>query len=109
MTTTREYQPPVVCATWCTDGDGHPEAAFAADQRCWGEWRITPAAFTDGEEGEVAAIAHRGGPETQASVCLNVSIGRIDVDVHLTIDQAQLLVENLTRVIEIVEGTESAP
>jgi hypothetical protein len=85
----RKFVPPVVCAPWCTDGDGHPRSGFAEDQRCYGEWHITPAAFSDGEGGQVAAIAHRAGPETQADVCLNVSIGRIDVDVYVTADQAR--------------------
>jgi len=29
--------PPVVCAPWCVDGDGHTDARFPEDQVCRGE------------------------------------------------------------------------
>lgn len=28
--------PPIVCAPWCSDGDGHPNQTGRDDQVCWG-------------------------------------------------------------------------
>ena len=33
-TVQREHMPPVVCAPWCSDGDGHPEQLGRGDQLC---------------------------------------------------------------------------
>lgn len=33
-TVQREHMPPVVCAPWCSDGDGHPEEFGRCDQLC---------------------------------------------------------------------------
>jgi hypothetical protein len=43
MTTTeRRTLPPIVCAPWCEDADGHPDTFLREDQTCWG-----PATYVD--------------------------------------------------------------
>lgn len=37
--TTERTIPPVTCASWCGDGDGHPHATYSADQWCMSEPR----------------------------------------------------------------------
>ncbi len=55
---------PIVCAPWCTSGDGHADALFAEDQRCMGEWHTVPIA-RDGDDGaQVSVLAHRWGHDT---------------------------------------------
>jgi hypothetical protein len=36
-TTERHPLPPVVCAPWCEDGDGHTGSLFREEQTCWGQ------------------------------------------------------------------------
>ena len=105
MTTTeRPPLPPVVCAPWCEDGGGHTDAVFAEDQTCMGEQHITPT--SNGEDsGELGVLAYRWGGDQRSQVCLNIKVGRVDVDVHLTPGQARLLTESLMTVATVVEGT----
>jgi hypothetical protein len=43
MTTTEHSKvPPVVCAAWCENQDGHPNEWFVEDQKCW-----APATYVD--------------------------------------------------------------
>src|SRR5665647_3064014 len=37
----RQTLPPITCTPWCTDGDGHPNEVFRADQWCRTEERAT--------------------------------------------------------------------
>jgi hypothetical protein len=37
-----EVQPPVVCASWCRDGDGHPGERQRDNQVCYSEEVVIP-------------------------------------------------------------------
>ena len=82
----------VVCAPWCTDGDGHPNEAFYEDQRCYSEFAYVYPVSADGEIGAHA----RRDVDKDAVVELHVSgFGDIDETIQFTASEAVLLAERL--------------
>lgn len=68
MTTTeRPKLPPIVCAPWCEDGDGHAREFMREDQTCWG-----PESYVDLSRERVT----RDGPGLRAADrCAALSAG----------------------------------
>lgn len=65
--TKRYTVPPVTCAPWCEQGDGHPDEIFVEDQTCWG-----PDARTITANGELTAtLCRRIGETTHVMVCID--------------------------------------
>lgn len=108
--------PPIVCAPWCTDGDGHPHVTGRGDQTCWG-----PAAYIEPSledvclEGKqqclsrVGVMAYRGFnhyPAVYLHLDLVAVPGRpyTDRNLLLTTAEARTLAANLTRSADLIEG-----
>jgi hypothetical protein len=98
---------PITCTPWCAysrDGDGHADAVFAEDQSCMGESHIVSLSLADNDRDKLDVLAWRDNGK-RPDVCLNVSLGHVDVDVHLAPAEARHLAETLLSVADIVEAT----
>lgn len=118
------YLPPVECAPWCEDGDGHPFAFGVSDQACW-----SPAEYVDfaqqrpyvQEDGQVfpqqIGIMARAVPGEPAHVYLhlnNIELRNrsipwphnvLDHDIRVTPNEAEELARVLFRYSEIARST----
>ena len=63
---TEDTLPPVTCAPWCQQGDGHPDEFHVEDQTCWGTDARTVTA--DGEI--IATLRRQVGGVTHVYVCI---------------------------------------
>jgi hypothetical protein len=82
----------VVCAPWCSDGDGHPNDVFREDQRCYSPFVYV---FPVSADGEIGAHARRD-VDKEPVVELHVyGFGGIDETIHFTAIEAVLLAERL--------------
>ena len=89
---------PIVCAEWCKDFDGHPDATFAADQICMSP-EVTVALslhplvqMYDGTSvaETVLALLHRH-PHTAAHIVMELSSGSGE-EIRLTPTEARALI-----------------
>lgn len=111
----------IACASWCTDGDGHPHYALRGDQACWGTRRKTILGLEDGapslplQDDELEAApgitlyAFRGWhalPTVKLNVYRPSENGHlsVDVDVQLTLAEARQLVDSLMAAVAEIEG-----
>lgn len=64
--TERHTVPPITCAPWCEQGDGHPDDILVEDQICWG-----PDSRTVTANGEIiATLCRRPGGVTHVYVAV---------------------------------------
>jgi hypothetical protein len=124
-TTERHLLPPVMCAPWCEDGDGHANAVFREDQTCWG-----PATYVDlslePTQDEAGAYLPRFGAQAYrwwpgAAPCVYFHIDGIKVpanrggdcplddSVHLTADEAIRLATALLKAAGDIKGEPNGP
>jgi hypothetical protein len=110
VTTDRMTAPPIVCATWCRDGDGHADDLFREDQKCTSEsltlvQSLEPK-WGDIEGGwnarEVETFVERG-PMHPSAVIIYEAGG--DVELHLTASEARQLAANLIASADMLDGT----
>lgn len=111
----------IQCAPWCTDGDGHPHYALRGDQNCWGPLRKTILGLEDGapalplQDDEldaapgISVYAYRGWhalPTVKLNLYRPTENGHlsVDVDVQLTLVEAQQLAADLLSVVAEIEG-----
>ena len=83
------HQPPIECAPWCRDGDGHPRETHAVDQVCRGEFRtITPNfGVVNGYQTAFEVSACRGFGR-KAAVNFHLDLPGIDIDEDFDISAA---------------------
>ncbi|MDT5291735.1 MAG: hypothetical protein QOF88_6624, partial [Mycobacterium sp.] len=96
---TRPSVPPIVCAPWCDDGDGHPNEWCAEDQTCWGaSTYLTPLELEPAVPGiggepypaRLGAMPHRLHPAAAAEVYLHADpVGQLP---HADADERDLLI-----------------
>lgn len=92
------------CASWCTDGDGHPDQ-HPDDRSCWSDYLPTtltlyPLVRTAGEHWEPRQldIVLQWRPET-AQPHVVLFEGYEDTEIRLTLNEASTLLANLTRAL----------
>jgi len=108
-----------VCASWCTDRDGHPDYVLRDDQACWGPEYITvlgldehaPAVGRPYEYGQphLSVFAHRRWhqlPTIRLHAYRESSTEHlcVDHDFHLTADEALHLAAALIDVATMLGG-----
>lgn len=130
MTTTQEVDrhgrpaklPPVECAPWCEDQDGHVGMARRKEQDCWGHSyyvelsteevvveRSTPDSDWEVYVARIGPCAYRGFNE-RARVYLHLEMPAysnnrdVDVSCKLTADEARQLANHLLAVAEEIGG-----
>ncbi|MDT5091244.1 MAG: hypothetical protein QOH60_607 [Mycobacterium sp.] len=62
MTTTEEkrrFLPPVQCAPWCTDGNGHVTETGRADQTCWGSDHYVALSLEETSPAHLPPVEHQ--------------------------------------------------
>ncbi|MGV0719008.1 hypothetical protein ABQE93_26770 [Mycolicibacterium sp. XJ662] len=101
----RLVPPPITCAPWCRAGDGHPDALFAEDQFCMGEWHVTPVSHDD-DGGKVSVLAYQK-PGKLPDVDIEVEVDRPD-SLHLTPTEARSLAAALIAVADVVDSEDEA-
>ncbi|MCQ4359663.1 hypothetical protein KQR54_00600 [Mycobacterium gordonae] len=111
----------IACASWCTDGDGHPHSALRGDQNCWGPQRKTILGLEDGapalplKDDELFAapgISVYAFREWHALPTVKLNLYRpsenghlsVDIDVQLTLAEARQLADSLVAVVAEIEG-----
>src|ERR1700730_3471315 len=118
MPTTSSTHPsiqPIVCAPWCTDGDGHANEHFSEDQTCWGAATYVALSREDADvdlggrpyPARVGAMAHRESG-SEPVVYLHTELHgfkNIDTAAHLTAQEARALADALTTAADEVDGT----
>lgn len=62
---------PIVCQPWCREGDGHPDALFAADQHCWSEDRTIALTVNEPIDGGPLSWRRTSDPVAYAIVFLD--------------------------------------
>lgn len=108
--------PLIECASWCVDGDGHPNEWCREDQACWG-----PATYVDlslhpvhREAGgdypeQIGVMARRNHQQTVVYLHLqDIKIRHervLDHSLHLTPDEAEKLAELLREGAKLVRST----
>ena len=97
---------PIVCAPWCTSGDGHADALFAEDQTCMGERHTVPIA-RDGDDG--AQVGKRAGASLgprprPPDVAVNIEGQDIYGELHLTALEAFDLATALMDTVRTLTG-----
>jgi hypothetical protein len=109
VTTDRMIAPPIVCATWCRDGDGHGND-FREDQTCDSE----PLTFVQSLEPkwgdiegdwyprEIETFAQQGPTRPHAVVVYEVGG---DAEIHLTAREARQLAAHLIACANLLDGT----
>jgi hypothetical protein len=122
MTTTERPIPPVVCAPWCVDGDGHTNEAFRGDQTCWGYDTYVDLSLEDVTRDKygvyvqrIGATSHRRWGHTPCvyvhldSIELSANRGTIDHALHLTAEEAMSLAAALVKAAEDIRGEPNGP
>ncbi|MGV7311985.1 hypothetical protein PJJ28_14545 [Mycobacterium kansasii] len=111
----------IACASWCTDCDGHPHYALRGDQNCWGPQRKVILGLEDGapalplQDDELFAapgITVYAFREWHALPTVKLNLYRptenghlsVDVDVQLTLVEAQQLAADLLSAVAEIEG-----
>lgn len=104
--------PPVDCAPWCVDHDGHPGVTHQVDQWCGSDAQTVNVSYypaveqTDGSYiPERVTVFGMRRPSMQAWV--QVTFGDLDL-VQLTPDEARDLAYALLEVTQLVAGDEPA-
>jgi hypothetical protein len=111
----RPSLPPIVCAPWCTDGDGHPHEHSEGDQVCWGDSSDSSYVHPSHEPASlepngawltrVGVMAHRGfGEEPDVYLHVERFDPDYDVSVKLTADEGRQLAANLIEVADLIDG-----
>lgn len=111
----------IVCASWCTDADGHLLKSLRADQDCWGPQRKVILGLEDGAPAlplqddqlfaapGITVYAFRGW-HSLPTVKLNLyrptenSHCSVDVDVQLTLAEARRLAGSLLAACDEIDG-----
>lgn len=113
----REAADRIACASWCTDGDGHPHYILRGDQNCWGPQRKVILGLEDGapalplQDDELFAapgITVYAFREWHALPTVKLNLYRpsmngdlsVDVDVQLTLAEASQLADNLRAIVD---------
>lgn len=117
----REAADRIACASWCTDGDGHPHYALRGDQNCWGPQRKVILGLEGGapslplQDDELSAApgvttyafrAWHALPTVKLNLYRPSENGNlsVDVDVQLTLAEASQLADSLIAVVAEIEG-----
>ncbi len=66
---------PVVCQSWCREGDGHQDALFASDQHCWSEDRVIALTVNESIDGGPASWRDTSDATAYAMVFLDRAPG----------------------------------
>lgn len=95
--------PPVTCASWCIQGDGHPGEPFVEDQTCFG-----PEVRTITAKGEISAGLHRPvGGATEMLVSIEVrDADRPCAEMTMSIEYFREWLLSAEKVFEDVFGTD---
>lgn len=117
--------PPITCAPWCKDNDGHPSAVSRGDQNCWGPDHPVHLSIEEvhatgvGNPGDedfrweidtphLTPCAYRGfnqHPLVYLHIWMpNYHRDGLDTSVHLTADEARQLAATLITVAETIGG-----
>jgi hypothetical protein len=104
--------PPVYCAPWCVDHDGHPGATHQVDQWCGSEGQTVnvnyyPAVEQQDGSYTLERVTVFGMRRPSMQAWLQVTLGDIDL-VQLAPDEARELAQALLVVAEVVTGDEPA-
>ena len=97
--------PPVECAPWCEDGDGHPNAWHPADQWCGspevivGLTRHALVDWSDDSKRLDVARAYLVRERFAAVTHLNLTHGD-DSGMELTLEEAETFARGLLRLVE---------
>jgi hypothetical protein len=110
--TARPSIPPIVCAPWCEDGDGHPHERSEGDQVCWGDSsyvypRHEPASIEPyGAWLTRVGVMGRRGFDEEPLVYLHVERFHPfhDISVQLTADEVRQLAAHLIEVADEIDG-----
>jgi len=103
---------PIVCQPWCREGDGHPDALFAADQHCWSEDRVIALTVNEPLDGGPAWWRGTSDPDAYAMVFLDrapgestsVCVGYADrFVIRFTPTEARLLAAALVEMAHVAE------
>ena len=104
--------PPVDCAPWCVDHDGHPGATHQVDQWCGSDGQTVNVNYypaVEQQDGshvpERVTVFGMRRPSMQAWV--QVTLGDLDL-VRLTPDEAREFAYALLTVVEVVTPDEAA-
>ena len=108
--TARPSIPPIVCAPWCEDGDGHPHERSEGDQVCWGDSsyvhpRYEPVSieFPGGAWLTRVGVMARRGFDEEPLVYLHVDPD-YDISVQLTADEGRQLAAHRIEVSDQLDG-----
>jgi hypothetical protein len=117
MTTTERLPlPPVVCAPWCEDGDGHTDEGYRGDQTCWGPATYVDLSLEDITRDDHGVYAQRIGAMAyrhwREAPCVYVHLdgielpanrGTLDDSLHLTAAEARQLASALLLAADSIE------
>jgi hypothetical protein len=108
----------IVCESWCTDGDGHPEGSCWADQTCRSTQHKVICGLEDGApalplahpwDGPGITVYARKEWHGLPHVVLNVYREHqnahisVDTDLSLTADEAREIARNLLQVADLAD------
>lgn len=112
------YAPPVECAPWCEDGDGHPDEHNREDQKCWSPSEYVKLTADNSAEDfdPQIGVMTRQHPDEPAFVHLHLydielpgllpsPWNQLDRGLDLTADEADHLAYLLTAAAELARST----
>jgi hypothetical protein len=111
--------PPIVCAPWCVDRDGHTNAVFRGDQTCWGFDTYVDLSLEDVTREEYGVYVQRIGATPYRrwghTPCVYVHLadieipkrGTIDHALHMTAEEAMSLAAALVKAAEDIRGNQT--